>query len=61
VAADRHRYPDLVLTIDQGRMHSSSIVHRSPAGSSADGHATVASVPGRDELASAGDDSSLLI
>ena len=61
VAADRHRYPDLVLTIDQGRMHSSSIVHRSPAGSSAEGHATVASVPGRDELASAGDDSSLLI
>jgi len=61
VAADRRRYPDLVLTIEHGRMHGSSIVHRSPAGSAADSPAAAASVPGRGELASAGDDSSLMI
>ena len=54
------RYPDLVLTIAQGRVSSSSVVHRGAPGG-AEAHGDVVSASGREALASAADGSSLLI
>lgn len=58
-AADRGRYPDIVLTIDEGRVRSSSIVHRGAPGAEVDGGTD--SPAERESMASAPEGSSLLI
>ncbi len=55
-----HRYPDLVLTLDQGRVRSSSLVHRGPP-AVADPLGETRSPAGRKLLASAADGSSLMV
>ncbi|MCO5105543.1 MAG: hypothetical protein M9907_00520 [Burkholderiaceae bacterium] len=54
------RYPDLVLTVDQGRVRSSSIVHRG-APSAVDAHAEAGLQAGREAMASAAGGSGLMI